>query len=58
MHRLSLVREEGEVAERIIVEELITETRRTIGNLSTVAGLRAAAMFPFDQLRARFQRME
>lgn len=47
LHRLSLVREEGEVEERIVVRELVLEARRSIRSLSSVAGLRVGTMFPF-----------
>lgn len=47
LHRLALVREEGEVEERLAVRELVMEARRSIRNLSSVGGLRVATMFPF-----------
>lgn len=40
LHRLSAVREEGEVKERIVIHELLTEVRREMRNLSTAGGLR------------------
>lgn len=46
LHRLSLVREEGEVEERIVIREVFMEARRTIRNVSSVAGLRVGTMFP------------
>jgi MFS family permease len=50
---LRRIREEGEVKERVVVQELLLEARRNIRNLSSVAGLRAMATFPFTLLRQR-----
>ncbi|MEQ8369410.1 MAG: MFS transporter, partial [Alphaproteobacteria bacterium] len=51
IHRLSLVREVGEVQERVVIRELLSLTRRSFRNLSSVAGLRVASYFPFAVLR-------
>lgn len=51
LHRLSLVREEGHVKESVVIETLLTNARRGMRNLSTIAGLRAATEFPFEWLR-------
>jgi len=51
LHRLSLVREEGHVKEGVVIETLLTNARRGMRNLSTVAGLRAATEFPIEWLR-------
>jgi MFS family permease len=51
IHRLSLVREEGEVERGEMVEEMMTLTRRAIRNVSSVAGLRAATNLPGTLLR-------
>jgi MFS family permease len=51
MHRLSLVSEQGEIERREMVSEIISETRRTIRNISTVAGLRDATAVPVSLLR-------
>jgi len=61
MHRLALVREEGEIERRDMVREVIDQTRRSVRNLSTVAGFRAATELPANLLRdarvrARLQR--
>jgi MFS family permease len=53
LYRLRFVREEGEVKERVILQELMLDARRSIRNLSTVGGLRALAIFPFVLLRGR-----
>ena len=50
LHRLTLVQEEGEVHEKVLLEHLKRGARRTLRNLSTVAGLRAATDYPLDTL--------
>jgi MFS family permease len=47
IHRLTLVKEEGEVSERVVVDEFMIATRRAMRSISSVAGLRVATMFPF-----------
>jgi MFS family permease len=51
IHRLSLVAEYGEIERREMVNQVINETRRTIRNISSVAGLRAATDLPGALLR-------
>lgn len=51
VHRLSLVAEHGEIERREMVNQVINETRRTIRNISSVAGLRAATDLPGALLR-------
>jgi MFS family permease len=46
LHRLSFVREEGEVPRREMVQHVLNVARRGVRNASTVAGLRAAVAFP------------
>lgn len=48
IHRLTKVREIGEVEEEIVVRELITQVRRDMRNLSTVGGLRQMVNFPIS----------
>lgn len=50
LHRLSLVQEQGEVHERVVMDHLRAGARRTLRNLSTVAGLRASTDYPLDRL--------
>lgn len=62
LHRLALVREEGEIDARDMLQEVVDQTRRSVRNLSTVAGFRAAMILPGNLLReararARLQRM-
>jgi len=47
MHRLAMVKEVGEVEEKIVVQELISEVRRMMLDASTVGGLRQMVNFPF-----------
>ena len=51
IHRLSLVEEHGEIERRQMVGQVLNETRRTIRNISSVAGLRAATDIPAALLR-------
>ena len=46
LHRLSLVREEGEVKKREMLQHVLNMARRGVRNASPVAGLRAAVAFP------------
>jgi MFS family permease len=46
LHRLSLVREAGEVPRREMVQHVLNVARRGVRNASPVAGLRAAVAFP------------
>lgn len=58
LYRLKLVREEGEVEEHVVVQELMLEARRSVRSLSSVAGLRALASFPVLLLRSRREKLE
>lgn len=51
IHRLAKVREIGEVEERIVIHELVSEIRRPLRNLSTAGGLRQMIVFPMSLLR-------
>lgn len=51
IHRLAMVKEIGEVKEKIVLNELIAEVRRGARNLSTVGGLRYLTQFPFSIVR-------
>jgi MFS family permease len=46
IHRLTRVKEIGEVEEEIVIRELVTQVRRNMRNLSTVGGLRQMVTFP------------
>jgi MFS family permease len=51
IHRLTKVREIGEVEEKIVIQELTSEIRRPLRNLSTVGGLRQMIHFPLSIVR-------
>ena len=51
IHRLAMVKEEGEVEEKIIIHELLSEVTRPLRNISTAGGLRFMINFPFSILR-------
>ena len=51
-----MVREIGEVKEKIVVHELVSEVRRGMRNLSTVGGIRYMAQFPFSVVKTVFKR--
>jgi MFS family permease len=51
LHWLTKVRETGEVEEKIVIQELISEFRRPMRNLSSTTGLREFAAMPFAFLR-------
>jgi MFS family permease len=55
IHRLALVKEEGEVEEKIVLSELISEVRRPIRNFSTAGGLHQTLQFPFGIIRTTFE---
>lgn len=48
LHRLSLVREQGEVEERIVLNELMLAARRAVRSASSIAGLMASASYPLS----------
>ncbi|MDA0997823.1 MAG: MFS transporter [Proteobacteria bacterium] len=50
LHRLAQVNESGVFDQRAVIKELFSDTRRTIRTMSSIAGLRAAAEFPFHLL--------
>lgn len=47
VYMLSLVRQGSEVSEREVIEHIVIEAQRTMRSLSSVSGLREAALFPF-----------
>ncbi|UCC99384.1 MAG: MFS transporter [Phycisphaerales bacterium] len=52
LHRLAMVKEAGEVEERIVVQELFTEVRTQVRTLSSIEGVRQMVGFPVLFLRA------
>ncbi len=51
IHRLSMIKEAGEVEEKVIVGELVSEVRNQVRILSSVEGLRQMVSFPFSIIR-------
>ena len=58
LHRLSLVKEEGEVEESIIVNEIFAETRRNVKTLSTIDGLKQTFQVPIQRGKKRSKKKE
>ena len=56
IHRLREVHETGEVHERIVIAEMLLLAKRSVRNLSSIAGLRSGTEFPLDVLRLRRRR--
>jgi MFS family permease len=56
IHRLSLIREQGDVEEKIVMQDVLSGTRRTIRNLSTIAGLRAISELPIAMIQRSLRR--
>lgn len=50
LHRLSTVREDGEVPRREMLQHVLNVARRGVRNASPVAGLRAAVAFPAGRI--------
>jgi len=50
LHRLSVVEEQGHGEDRVMMAEVIAETRRAVASLSSVAGLRLMTAFPFGRV--------
>jgi len=56
IHRLALVKEVGEVKERVVVYELFSEIGRATRNLSTIWGLRYVIRLPLSFIEKTFRR--
>ncbi len=52
IHRLSMIKEAGEVEEKIVAQELVAEMRSQVRILSSVEGLRQMVSFPFSIIRS------
>jgi hypothetical protein len=52
IHRLSMIKEIGEVEEKVVFNELVTEVRSQVKILSSVEGLRQMVSFPFTIVRS------
>ena len=52
LHRLSLVREDGETSERLVIQQFAIEAARVVGNVSSIGGA-IGGLFPFRRLSER-----
>lgn len=57
IHRLSMVTEEGEVTDRVMVTELTAEVAQQMKSLSTVGGLRQMTSFPLYMARDSMRKL-
>ncbi|NWF96079.1 MAG: MFS transporter [Candidatus Thorarchaeota archaeon] len=57
LHRLALVKETGEVDEKMVIEAIVSETRRNVKTLSTVDGLRHSISVPLSSIKVALKRM-
>lgn len=51
LHRLSMIKETGEVDEKVVAQELISEMRSQVRTLSSVEGVKQTVSFPFIMVR-------
>jgi hypothetical protein len=51
LHRLAMIKEAGEVEEKIVAQELVSEVRSQVRILSSVEGLRQMVSFPFSVVK-------
>jgi MFS family permease len=51
LHRLAMVKEAGEVEEKIVAQELFTEVRTQVRILSSIEGVRQMVSFPFSAVK-------
>jgi len=58
IHRLAMVKEVGEVEEKVVAHEFVSEVRKGMRNLSTVGGLRHLVQFPFSVVKSTFKQRQ
>ena len=51
LHRLAMIKEVGEVEEKIVAQELYTEVRTQVRTLSSVEGVKQMISFPIIAVR-------
>jgi MFS family permease len=51
LHRLAMVKEVGEVEEKVVAQELFAEVASQVRTLSSIEGLRQMVSFPFSIVR-------
>ncbi len=52
LHRLAMIKEAGEVSEKIVAQELVAEVRTQVRILSSIEGLRQMVTFPLSIIRS------
>jgi RHS repeat-associated protein len=57
LHRLAMVKEVGEVEEKIVAQELFTEVRTQVRTLSSVEGVKQMISFPITVVRNMTERI-
>ena len=57
LHRLAMIKEAGEVEEKIVAQELFTEVRTQVRTLSSVEGVKQMVSFPISIIRNITERM-
>ena len=57
LHRLAMIKEAGEVEEKIVAQELFTEVRTQVRTLSSVEGVKQMVSFPVSIIRNVTERM-
>ena len=58
IHRLAMVKEAGEVEEKIVAQELFSEVRTQVRILSSIEGVRQMVSFPLTIVRSITERMK
>jgi hypothetical protein len=53
-----MVKETGEVEEKIVMRELIAEVERGVRNLSTAHGLGPMVLFPYSIVRSHLRKVK
>ena len=56
LHALSRIEEGPEISERVVVQQLVSEARRSLDQMSPIEGLRNAMLFPLGWLSERRRR--
>jgi len=52
LHRLAMVKEIGEVEEKVVVSELFAEVKGQVRTLSSIEGVRQMVSFPFSMVKS------
>jgi MFS family permease len=57
IHRLAMVKEEGQVEEKIVAQQLFDEVRTQVRTLSSIEGVKQMVGFPLSMVRSLTERM-